>query len=70
MSVPSIKLTALKLLEFCSGNRIQGHDPKTKNRVPPGPMGKIYTRFQADSCKTFELSRGNGVFGQTDGRTD
>ena len=36
------------------------------NRLPPGPVGKLYTMFQFDSCKTFELSRGDGVLAQTE----
>ena len=26
--------------------------PKT-NRLPQGPMGKLYTKYQFESCKTF-----------------
>ena len=62
VSVASLKLTALKRLELCSKTEFdlcdlcdlenQGHDPKT-NRVPWGPMGKVYSRFEVDSCKLF-----------------
>ena len=50
--VPCYKLIALKLFESWSENRIY--------RLPPGPKGKLYTRFQFDTCNTFELSHRNG----------
>ena len=60
--VPRLKLIVLKLVELYSRNRIwtlwpldpenQGHDPKT-NRLALRPMGKLYTKFQLDSCKFF-----------------
>ena len=60
--VPSFQLIALKLwsyrpesefdlCDFCDLKN-QGHDPET-NSIPQGPMGKRYTRFQFDGCKTF-----------------
>ncbi len=37
--------------DFCDLEN-QGHDPKT-NRLPQGPMGTLYNKYQYDSCNTF-----------------
>ena len=46
-------LTDFDLCDLCHLEN-QGHDAKTI-RLPQGPMGKMYTRIEVDSCDTFRV---------------